>query len=89
MMLNRNEDTHHHHRRDVPSSYIKENGEWKLVDSEINEVRNSLSNFPLITVELCKLWQEAAAEESDAAEGRPKFCSLSPEIGPCHFFRKR
>ena len=51
----RNEDTHHHHRRDVPSSYIKENGEWKLVDSEINEVRNSLRNFPLTTVELCKM----------------------------------
>ena len=33
--------------------------------------------------------QEAAEEEEEASVGRPLFCSLSPELGPCNFNRRR
>ena len=69
---------------------INENGFWKHIESEANEVKTTFQqtyqgNFRLSFIFL----QEAAEEEEEAAEGRPLFCSLSPEIGPCNFIRKR
>ena len=33
--------------------------------------------------------QELAEEANEASLGRPSFCLLNPEKGPCHFFKKR
>ena len=66
-----------------PTASIKEDGRWERIHSEANEVmKSSQTNF-------YQCPQEAEEEEKEASRGRPLFCSLSPEIGPCEFNRRR
>ena len=80
MLCPRNEQ---YHDRVEPEAYIKDGDEWKFIDTEMIEVKvfyNRQSN---------RFLQEWNAEKTEGSESRPPFCALSPEEGPCHFYKTR